>query len=75
MGRKNKFSKEIKIKSCEDFLSGNKSALQLSKELHVAVSTVRFWANAYKAYGQVAFDEKPRNKSYSKEVKLQAVRN
>lgn len=73
MGRKSKFSKEIRIKACEDFLTGKKSAAELANELSVGTWTVRTWVSSYQTHGQIVFDEKPRNKSYSKEFKLQVV--
>jgi transposase-like protein len=74
MGRKSKFSKEIRVQACEDYLSSKKSANQISDELSIYISTIGKWVNAYKTYGQTAFDIKPRNKSYSRQLKLQVVK-
>ena len=75
MGRKSKFKKEIKLKVCEDFISGRKSALQIAAELSVNIRTVRSWINSYQTHGQGVFNENFRNKSYSKEFKLQVVKD
>ena len=42
MGRKSKFSKQIKIKACKDFLFGKKSAKEIANELSVIQWTVQF---------------------------------
>lgn len=73
MGRKSKFNKEVKVLACEDFLLGKRSAQQISNDLSICIRTIREWVNNYKARGQIAFDNKVRNKSYSKDFKLQVV--
>lgn len=74
MARKSKFSKEIKIKACEDYLSGKKSVIQIAIELSVIPLTVRRWTHAFSTHGEVVFNDNTRNKSYSKEFKLQVVK-
>lgn len=74
MGRKSKFSKELKIKACLDYISGVRSVSQISDDLQVYKKTVYRWVNSYRVHGQSIFDNKPRNKSYSKELKLQVVK-
>lgn len=73
MGRKSKFSKEIKVKACEDYLSGKKGVTQIVNELSVSETVFRRWIEFYRTNGESVFEDKPRNKSYSKEFKLQVV--
>ena len=75
MGRKSKFSKEVRIQVCEDYLSGRKGISEISDGLCLDGSTVKRWINSYLEHGQSVFEEKPRNKSYSKEFKLQVVKD
>ena len=73
MGRKPKYSKEVKIQACEDYISGRKSAVQIAQELCMTKSgnnIVVKWAHVYKIHGESSFDEKKNNRSYSKEFKL-----
>jgi transposase len=74
MGRKCKFSKEIKIQASKDYLSGEKSVIQIVDELSVTETTVRRWVSAYKTNGESTLDFKPNNKSYSKEFKLKVIK-
>ena len=73
MGRKSKYSKEIKVQACTDYLTGKKSTAQISIELNVNDKTVRRWVQFYELYGPQTFDHKKHNRSYSKEFKLQVV--
>jgi len=73
MGRKAKFSKEIKLKAINDYKSGHKSMINIAFDLGCNESTVRTWINLYNSIGESAFDNKPRNKSYSKELKATAI--
>ena len=73
MGREPKYSKEIKIKACIDYLTGKKSVAQISRALDANDRTVREWICFYEQYGTQAFDHKKHNDSYSKEFKLQVV--
>lgn len=73
MGRNPKYSKEIKIQACIDYLTGKKSVAQISRALDANDRTVREWIHFYEQYGTQAFDHKKHNGSYSKEFKLQVV--
>ena len=75
MGRKNKFSKEIKVQACEDYLSGKKSVIQISKDLSISEETVRKWVKTYNEHGEIVFDVKPRNRTYSKDLKIKVVQD
>lgn len=76
MGRKNKYTKEQKVKACEDYLTGKKSAIQIAQELNMGKSgksKVYFWIKRYQSIGDSAFDNNSRNKSYSKEFKMMVI--
>lgn len=77
MGRKAKYSLEQKVKACEEYLHGIKSAVVIARELNMGKygkCRVFEWSKKYKAFGPSAFEDKPRNKSYSKEFKETVVR-
>ena len=77
MGRKAKYSLEQKLKACEDYLSGRKSAVQIARELNMGKrgrNRVMEWSKKYKAYGASVFEETHTNKSYSKQFKQKAVK-
>ena len=75
MGRKNKYTAEAKIKAVEQYLNGNASLSILANELDVDESSIRAWKRQYQKCGAVTFIDKPRNKSYSKELKNQAIQD
>ncbi len=69
MGRKNKYSPEIKVEIVKTFLRGEKSVNQLGFEFNVRAYTVRQWIHSYQKYGREIFEDKERNKRYTKELK------
>lgn len=72
MGRKAKYTFELKLKAAQDYLSGKKSAADIAFELDMGKygdNRIRQWASLYKANGQEALKPKERNSSYSKEFK------
>lgn len=77
MGRKAKYTVEQKVKACEEFLSGKKSATQIAIELELGKSggdKVRLWSKKYQVYGTSAFEDNGHNNRYSKEFKVQVVK-
>lgn len=74
MGRKSKYTKQEKLKAIKDYKSGNKSVTQLANDLETGEMTIRNWIRLYESIGPSAFDDKPTNKSYSKEFKLKVVK-
>lgn len=76
MGIKAKYSKEVKVKACKDYLSGKKSAFQIAAEINPLSkgvdNRIRKWVHMYEAYGAEAFNEKNTNSSYTEGFKLQA---
>ena len=76
MGRKAKYTKQQKVKACLDYLNETKSALQIARELAMGKggkSKVLFWVKMYSQYGESTFEERRRNKSYSKDFKEKVV--
>ena len=77
---KPKFSSELKIRACEDFLSGKYSAAQVCEKYGITYnekkhssSSLNEWIAKYKAMGCEAFTNSRHNKSYSSELKIRAV--
>lgn len=74
MGRKNKYSKEIKIKVINEYIKGFKSIKNIAYDLGCSIKAVRDWIKMYNKYGADIFDDKPRNQSYTKEFKEKVVK-
>lgn len=73
MGRKPKFSKEVKIEACENYKKGKGSFRSIAKSLGCNNETFRRWYLTYLNHGPSAFDTSNRNRSYSKAFKLSVV--
>ncbi|MGN1338278.1 MAG: helix-turn-helix domain-containing protein [Candidatus Coprovivens sp.] len=76
MGRKAKYSKEIKLEIIKRYLKGESPSI-LANEYgmpnNMYIKIIR-WANKYKALGDSGFNESNTNKSYSKEIKEQIIK-
>ena len=73
MGRKSKYSKELKLSVVKRYLKGDVSAYDLADEIGSKQSVVRKWIKKYLAFGESAFDSSNTNASYTKEYKEQVV--
>jgi transposase len=73
MGRKAKFSKEVKIQACKDYEEDKRGFNNISKEVGANEETVRRWYLTYKEHGPSAFETSNKNSSYSQEFKLSVV--
>lgn len=73
MGRKSKFTKEIKIKAIKDYLNGSKSFGQIAIDLQCDKKSIIQWTKKYSQWGESIFDDKPTNSKYSKEFKIKVV--
>ena len=73
MGRKSKFTKEVKLQAVSDYLDGNKSTVKIAYDLQCNKSAVQSWIHGFKSQGESFFDNKTVNRSYSKELKIQVV--
>ena len=73
MGRKAKFSKEVKIAACEKYKVGKGSFGSVAKEVGCSEVVFLKWYHDYINHGDSIFDEKPRNNSYTIEFKLEVI--
>ena len=73
MGRKSRFTKEQKIKAVLDYKNGIKGVSQIMTDLGINKHTFRIWVALYESFGKSAFDNKRRNRQYTKEFKSQVV--
>lgn len=74
MGRKNKYTKETKLKAIQEYINGVKSINEISNKLECRQGTILEWVTLYKGCGESIFDYKKNNQSYSKEFKEQVVK-
>ena len=56
MGRKNKYSKELKLSIVKRYLEGEGSTIFLAKEINTAANIVSSWVKKYNAFGESALD-------------------
>ena len=73
MGKKNKYSKEVKLNIVKRYLNGEKSFRALADELHTSSSLIQRWVRMYKEYGEAAFDTNQSNNIYTKQFKHKVV--
>ena len=74
MGRKNKYTKETKLKAIQEYINGVKSISEISNKLECHQRTILKWVTLYKGCGESIFDDKKNNQSYAKEFKEQIVK-
>lgn len=75
MGRKAKYSKELKIEIVKRYLKGE-SASVLANEYGLEQKNdnlIRRWARRYESLGEKGFEHSSTNQSYSKELKQQVI--
>lgn len=76
MGRKAKYTLEQKVKACEDYLSGKKSMIEITRELSMGkrgCCRVSEWVKRYQENGAVALEPRTNNATYTKEFKLKVI--
>ena len=73
MGRKPKFSKEVKIQACKDYEEGRLGFKSIAKNIGSHEETVRRWYLTYKEHGPSAFETSDKNNSYDKEFKMSVI--
>ena len=73
MGRKEKFSKKVKIDACKRFLSGKSGVSELKNEIGCDEMTLRHWIACYQNNGPESFNKKEHNRTYCKEFKYQII--
>ena len=74
MGRKNKYSKEIKVKVIKEYKKGTKSSTEICKELNCDHRAFLNWLHMFDSYGESIFDDKTSNNSYTKDFKEKVVK-
>ena len=73
MSRKSKIDPIVKVKIVEQYLDGEIGLGQASKNLGVACQSIRKWISIYQCNGPTGLLNQPKNKSYSKALKISAV--
>lgn len=73
MGRKLKYSKEVKMKACLDYENGHISFQSIALYIGTTKEVVRRWYLIYKEHGPSVFELSNRNSSYSKEFKQEII--
>lgn len=73
MGRKAKFSKEVKIDACISYLSGKSGVSELANEIGCSENVLRRWVRSYEIHGANTFNEKSYNRSFTYEFKYQII--
>ena len=74
MSRTPKFSKETKIKAIKAYRTGSRTVLEIANDLESDSTNIRRWIRNYESMGEQAFDDKPRNRAYSKAFKLEVIK-
>ena len=73
MGRKSKYSKELKLSIVKRYLNGEESTASLAREVNSDESVVWGWVKKYQAFGENTFNTSYKNASYTKDFKEQVV--
>lgn len=70
-----KYSYEEKIKACEDYFSGKRSATQIANEFGLITisGAMKTWFRLYQEHGSDALFHKSKNASYSSVFKIRVV--
>ena len=74
MSRRERFTPYEKEQACLDYINGNRSRSEICNCLHISTRTIQDWAAIYKKYGILGLTKKTKNRSYSKEFKMELVR-
>lgn len=74
MSRRERFSPYEKEQACLDYINGNRSSAQICNCLHISTRTIQDWAAIYKKHGILGLTKKTKNRSYSKEFKMELVK-
>lgn len=73
MGRKAKYSKDVKVTACEGYEKNNNTFQEIDDETGCEREVVRRWRLTYKKHGSTALDSSNKNQTHSKEFKLSVV--
>ena len=75
MSRRENFTPFEKEQACIDYINGNCSRSEIRNCPHISKRAIQDWAAIYKKYGILGFTKKTKNRSYSKEFKMELVKN
>ena len=70
-----KFDLETKIQACKEYEKGNKSFIEIAKEINAGDTTVASWYVKYKEKGEEALKSRTSYGSFSKEFKMKIVQD
>lgn len=73
MGRKHKYTKEIKLRAVKDYLNGRKSKTCIADELNCNISTLVAWIRGYNYEKESFFVYRSNNQNYPKAFKEQVI--
>lgn len=74
LSRKQKYSKEFRIKIVKQYLEGQFTANQLVDKYKIARASVYNWVNIYNIHGPDIFNKKIKNSCYTIEFKIEVIR-
>lgn len=74
MSRRKRFTPYEKEQACLDYINGNRSRSEICNFLHISTRTIQDWATIYKKHGILGLSKKTKNRSYSKEFKMELVK-
>lgn len=74
MARKNKYTKETKLKAIKEYNKGIKSLSEICNELDCNKRNFLDWVNMFNVHGESIFDEKTFNNTYTKDFKEKVIK-
>lgn len=74
MSRIERLTPYEKEQACLNYINGNRSRAEICNNLHISTRTIQDWAAIYQKYGILGFKKKTKNRSYSKEFKIELVK-
>ena len=74
MSRRERLTPYEKEQACLDYINGNRSSVEICNCLHISTRTIQDWAAIYKKHGILGLTKKTKNRSYSKEFKMELVK-
>lgn len=74
MSRRERFTPYEKEQACLDYINGNRSSAEICNCLHISTRTIQDWAAIYKKHGILGLTKKTKNRSYSKDFKMELVK-
>ena len=74
MGRKTKYSKELKLEIVKRYLKGESPSVLANEYCISSDDLIYQWIARYRIMKDKAFDSSLRNKEYSKELKLTVIK-